>query len=625
VEIRPRTTGEILDDAWRLALADLLPLLLFSTLFLIPAFTVLLLLLAEPAPTGIAQGGLPALAALLLPLTGLASGACQELFRRRAADEPVSVGNCLAATLRHGLEHAAARAVLMVGVVLGLFALLLPGLVLWSSSTSLHTLLAAGKGRAGTLFRELRRDAAFAPAKSAAIAFCRLPLLLLVALELHLLGLAVLWIADNLGGFDTALLSVELTFGTNSVYTTALFLLSWLLLTPFFEAGNFLLHTDIRTRQEGLDLQYRVQRAFRAGPPSSRQPAAGSRSILSCLLLTAFCLLNQPARADDEQLEVVRSVRQGIETIRDEVKKAEPYPGGQRWVGQLHGMEIRLVNSVAGDRPRFRWFDGAIADFGDRKREDAVQVLDDLHRRLTLLEDSLATPRREPVQDVKSLLRGTEARKRDRAHPREKFEEERKEPKREEAHRDDPEANGPHVRGGGGGPRVSAPGGGGGFSILGWVLLAGLGLAVLIVALVLFLKRPRDPRAPKAMAATGVETTADSESKQVLEESPTELWRQAEALAGEGRFREAVRGLYLAVLSLLHRQHLIRFEPTRTNGEYVRQVRLSEQAPTELHDPFHRLTNLFEAKWYGERPCETGDYRACHTLAEEIQRLSAAR
>ncbi len=66
----------------------------------------------------------------------------------------------------------------------------------------------------------------------------------------------------NLGGFDTALLGVELTFLANPVYTTALFLLSWLLLTPFFEAGNFLLHTDIRTRQEGLDLQYRVQRVF---------------------------------------------------------------------------------------------------------------------------------------------------------------------------------------------------------------------------------------------------------------------------------------------------------------------------------------------------------------------------
>src|SRR6185437_5699952 len=97
------------------------------------------------------------------------------------------------------------------------------------------------------------------------------------------------------------------------------------------------------------------------------------------------------------------------------------------------------------------------------------------------------------------------ARKRDRAHPRERIKEEGKEPKREEIKRDDPEAedhqNGPRIRGAGG-PSVSAPGGGG-LSILGWVLLAGLGLAVLIVALVLFLMRPRGPRVPKATTTTG--------------------------------------------------------------------------------------------------------------------------
>jgi hypothetical protein len=262
VEIRPRTTGEILDDAWRLALADASLLLLFGALFLVPAFTVLLLLLAQPVPSGFAQCGLPALAALVLPLTGLASGACQELFRRRAADEPVSARDCLAAALRHGLEHASARAALLCAVLFGLLLLLMPGLALWTSSTSLHALLAAGKGRSGGLLRELGREAAFAPAKATAVTLSRIPLLLFVALELHCLSKAVLWIVDNLGGFDMALLDAELAFWTNPVYTTALFLLSWLLLTPFFEAGNFLLHTDIRTRQEGLDLQYRVQRVF---------------------------------------------------------------------------------------------------------------------------------------------------------------------------------------------------------------------------------------------------------------------------------------------------------------------------------------------------------------------------
>jgi hypothetical protein len=77
--------------------------------------------------------------------------------------------------------------------------------------------------------------------------------------------------------------------------------------------------------------------------------------------------------------------------------------------------------------------------------------------------------------------------------------------------------------------------------------------------------------------------------------------------------------LYLAVLSLLHRRQWIRFEPTRTNGEYVRQVRLCEQAPPELHAPFQQLTELFETAWYGERPCDAADFRAGRELGATMQ------
>ena len=459
MEIRPRSTGEVLDDAWRLALADAPLLLLFSTLFLIPAFTVVLLLLAQPAPSGLGQCVLPALAALLLPLTGLASGACQELFRRRAADEPAAASDCLAATLRHGLEHAAARAVLLCGSLLGLLvflcgvqssaspALKLLGFLfgpllmlvlsfpLWVGGTALPVLITTGAMRSGTLWRELRRDAAFAPGKAAAITLSRLPLLLLAALELHLLASVLLWIGDNLGGFDTALLGVELTFLGNPVYTTALFLLSWLLLAPFFEASNFLLHTDVRTRQEGLDLQYRVQRVFTGlvRPDAETIPTGGrGRRVGALLLLAGLLLTGRPARADEARLQAVRLVRQGIETIRDEVKKAAPYPGGQRWVGRLRSLGTRLARADDGDARRCRWYDRAIADFGDRKQEDALLVLDDLHRRLALLEDALAAPRHDPRErspdDIKSLLRGTPGRKRERSRPREKVEEDQQEP-----------------------------------------------------------------------------------------------------------------------------------------------------------------------------------------------------
>src|SRR5438128_1527837 len=111
IDLRPRTAGEILDDAWRLALTEAPLLLVLSGTFAVPFFAALLLLLTRPVPEStLGQIVLPLLVALLLPLTGLGSAACQELFRRRAAREPVTLGGCLAAALRRGPQHAAGRA-----------------------------------------------------------------------------------------------------------------------------------------------------------------------------------------------------------------------------------------------------------------------------------------------------------------------------------------------------------------------------------------------------------------------------------------------------------------------------------------------------------------------------------
>src|SRR4051812_31881379 len=100
IDLRPRTAGEILDDAWRLALAEAPLLLALSGFFAVPFFAALLLLLTRPVPESpLGEAVFPLMVALLLPLTGLGSAACQELFRRRAAREPVSLGRCLTAAL----------------------------------------------------------------------------------------------------------------------------------------------------------------------------------------------------------------------------------------------------------------------------------------------------------------------------------------------------------------------------------------------------------------------------------------------------------------------------------------------------------------------------------------------
>src|SRR5262249_45951470 len=112
VDIRPRTTGEIVDDAWRLYLADAPTLLALSSLFNIPAAVAFLWLITQVNTVSWVEGMLvAALFATLLPATGVGSAACQHAFRCRADNQAVSVRTCLMAALPRGLQHAAAAAV----------------------------------------------------------------------------------------------------------------------------------------------------------------------------------------------------------------------------------------------------------------------------------------------------------------------------------------------------------------------------------------------------------------------------------------------------------------------------------------------------------------------------------
>jgi len=148
-----------------------------------------------------------------------------------------------------------------------------------------------------------------------------------------------------------------------------------------------------------------------------------------------------------------------------------------------------------------------------------------------------------------------------------------------------------------------------------WLLIAAALAGTLVTALVLYQRR-RPARKPAAAVknkndALSLESLLGEADKQGGEG----LWRQADELASTGKMRDAVRLLYLAVLAVLHRADLIRYSPTRTNGEYLRQLR----DRTEVQRPFRGLTGMFEVKWYGERSCEQAEYDTCRRLAEQVR------
>jgi hypothetical protein len=628
LDVRPRTTGEVLDDAWRLYFADAPQLLVLHGLFAVPAFGVLLLALTLPARG--AEGLVWALlAACAVPLTGIGSGACQEWFRRRSQGKSVRLRDCLGAALRLGLYHAAARATVLACVLLGSACLIMPGLTLWVASATVHTLLAGGKGHPLADLRELGREAKFDPVKSAAVILSRLPLLLLAFLNLYLAVAVGLWVGDSLCGFDLALPGVVLSLA-NPAFDTALFLGCWLLLAPYFEASNFLLYLDTRTRQEGLDLLFRVQRAF----PLPGRKTAGT---LAAIVLALFAAT---ARAAEPTLEAVRAVRQGVEAVTKEVQEADPYPGGGHWERRLQELARRLEQAGDGDARRYPWFASALKGFHERSQADAVEVLRGLQRRLALLEETLSLPRREaagagagerpvvPTEEIKRRVRprggdsdGGDGDVKDRAAKA------KRDAQRKEVPRDDPAEGEGQQPGGGrrGAGAISPAAPGAGSSVLVWWVLSGLLLAVLVAAVLLSLANRRKAAPAKPRDKTEpVEEQTEARPPLPHEQPASAWWREADDLARGGRHLDALRAVYLAVLSLLHRRQLIRFETTRTNGEYVEQVRRAAPPPRDLHEPFERLTALFEGKWYGDRSCDADEFRAGRALGQEIEGLASA-
>ncbi len=635
-DLRPRTTGEVLDDAWRLALADAPVLLALAGLFAVPAFAALLLLLTRPTPEGVlARCALPALTALLLPLTGLGSGACQELLRRRAEGTPVTLGGCLRAASRHGPGHVVARGLALLfllpglgalGLALelsrgeggGVFLVLFGGVGLFLIGVALclthalHPLLAAGElppftAMKAALSRELRRNST----RAAAAAVSRVCLYVFAVLNLHLLVGLALWVAGGLGGLETAFLEVTLSLA-NPVYALAVGGLAWLLLTPFAEAVNHGLHLDGRVRHDALDLARRVRALF---------PVPDREKVAALLLTLGGLWAATPAAvAREDRHAAVRGVRAELRVVLGEVKAADPYPGGAAYARRLEALAERLDGPGA-EGERTRWFRAALDGFAGRSREGAVEVLEDLDRKLALVEESLEPPgegeKRRSRAEVRSLVPGAGDDKA-KAEPAAKKKDE--EPKRREVRRDDPGEDAP---GRGGGPGVvSAGAGGAGFGGLGWMLLAGLLLAVVAVAVVLWRQRGPSESVEQAPAAEAP-LPARAPAFEPERHSAAELRRRAEALARRGEFLEALRVLYLSALTLLHEIDLIRYEPTRTNGEYLRQLRAAEGAE-RVAESFGGLTRLFERQWYGERAAGADDYASGLSLAarlgEEVRR-----
>lgn len=93
--------------------------------------------------------------------------------------------------------------------------------------------------------------------------------------------------------------------------------------------------------------------------------------------------------------------------------------------------------------------------------------------------------------------------------------------------------------------------------------------------------------------------------------APEALLADADRAAANGDFTQALSRLYLALIRNLDRHGLVRYDRSRTNWEYLRQVRGHEG----VRAPLQALTSAAEAAWYGQQPVDAPHYDRCRELA----------
>ena len=99
------------------------------------------------------------------------------------------------------------------------------------------------------------------------------------------------------------------------------------------------------------------------------------------------------------------------------------------------------------------------------------------------------------------------------------------------------------------------------------------------------------------------------------------LIRQAAQLAGSGDFRGAFRFAYLASISHLDEVGSLRFERSRTNWEYMRE--LERRGLTKALSELRPVTLDFDRKIYGREGCTAEDYRRAVEAYGAVSREAA--
>lgn len=99
-------------------------------------------------------------------------------------------------------------------------------------------------------------------------------------------------------------------------------------------------------------------------------------------------------------------------------------------------------------------------------------------------------------------------------------------------------------------------------------------------------------------------------------------WHSAQELASAGRFTDASHQLYAAVIADLTRLGLMRFHASKTNGDYVRELR---RARTPVAPMFADFSRAFDRAVFGLDDVTRAEWDVLLALAERVASAAGTR
>ncbi len=429
----------------------------------------------------------------------------------------------------------------------------------------------------------------------------------LVALNVHIAATVLVYLGRKLIGLDLTYVQ-RFVAADNGAWIAVVLALTFVLFEPLRAAVATLLVIDGRVRQEGLDLMAAVEQL----PQRTGRRSAAAGALLAAAVGLIALGTPQAALAQGQPASS-GTASQRLVHVAQACELPEQWREGLGGLERLGPPEQAALRRLADDVEHFAftWQD---CDEAEARLERALPVL-------WRTSEAAAVDGASAHERAKAILARPEF-------------EPPPEPVAEQAPEEEPDPDSLWARFGRWldelfrrlfdreprSPR-SGPAVGGGMAVANAVALVLLAAVIILAGVLVVLAfRNRERERGDVEVEQGALALAAADPDNALSRAPEGWASLADELALQGRYREAVRSLYLALLSKLHRAGAIDYDPTQSNWDYCRRFR-----GNRAHLPtFRDLTLRFDFAWYGVAELDQPAYLTFRKLSEPLLRQEPA-